>query len=454
MTNYDAMGQPELPHDRHAEEAVLGALFKRPSAITDVLTLKPEAFYDRKYAAVFAAMLWLEDRGVGIDLLTVNAELENMGQAEYVGGFNALAAIDWAVPSAANIVHYADVIRDRATRRRLVDAGSQIASDGWNVGTDLDKTLAKAEALVLGAKDGISKANRLLSPEQWTERYADTLKTRHDRGDDLAGISSGLVALDKITLGLAPGRLILIPARPGMGKSVLVGQVAAHAAVAHGHVAFFSLEMGTDEVAERLVAMGTSLPRKLLATGGYDDWQGRRAFDQIAELSLGRLHLAQGSFSVPEIRANCLRLQAEVGPLSLVVVDYAQLLTDEAGKGGTRDEHVGLAARRLKSLAQELKAPLLVPAQLNREVERRIDKRPILADLRESGSLEAEADQVVAIFRNDYYDPSANIGVAELVTLKQRHSGDAPGTSRRIVWDAVGEFYADSLTTQYGQAAT
>lgn len=430
-----------LPHDLTAEEAVLSAVFKRSSVLEEIAYLRPEHFFDHRYQAIFRAMRSLNDRGEPADYTTINAELAKLGDARPMGtSLPDLTETNLATGIAAHVEHYAAIVAKKAMLRRVISAGSRMVDLAYSPDADAAHVLATADALVRNASDGMG-GSRLQGPEHWVMGFAAAMAGR--TGKPLAGISTGLLALDRITLGLSPSRLYLIPARTGMGKTILVQQVALHVAAEHGPVAFFSLEMAATELAERAVAMRTGIRRKALATGRLSR-EDHESIDRTLEhFATGRLHLAEGSYSALEIRRECLQFQAEVGPLSLVVVDYAQLLTDSAGTKATRDADLALAARRLKQLAQDLKVPVLVPAQLNRAVEGRANKRPILSDIRECGSFEAECDVAAAVYRDDYYDPRMTPGSAELITLKQRHAGDAPGTSRPLVWLDEGERYAD-----------
>jgi len=430
------------PHSSQAEEAVLGSVLKRGLAIADVLPLlKPQHFYVARNRHVYAAMAALFERAAAIDYHTIAEELTHQGTYESAGGLLYLSELNLATPSAAHIEHYARIVLEHAVRRRYISAAQQVAELAWNKRKDLDTVKQRAEALVLGASSDTLSRRAVLSPSEWTEHLMDYLSQARTGG--LAGVSTGLRDLDTMTLGLSPG-LYLLAASTGTGKTALAGQIALHVAEHHGPVVFVSMELTDVDLAVRLVSVITNIKKEQLVTGKLSDEQSRCVLQAIDRLSQSRLHMVFGSgYTSSDVRAYALQVQAAEGTKpALIVVDYMQLLKDEEGDGRMRERNVSAAARGLKDVSGELGVPVLALVQLNRNRATRVDKRPQLADLRESGDLENTADSVLGLYRDEIDHPdSDDRGLAELSVLKKRQLGEEVGTIRRLVW--VGESYRD-----------
>jgi len=439
----DSEEQQSLPpHSTQAEEAVLGSVLKRGLSIADVLPfLKPHHFYEARHRHIFAAMAALFERAAAIDYHTIAEELTHQGTYESGGGLLYLSELNLATPSAAHIEHYARIVLEHAVRRRYIEAAQQVAELAWNRRRDLDTVKQRAEALVLGASSDTLSRRAVLPPSEWTEHLMDYLGQARTSG--LAGVSTGLRDLDRMTLGLSPG-LYLVAAATGTGKTAIAGQIALHVAEHHGPVVFVSMELTDVDLAVRLVSVITNIPKEQLVTGNLTTEQGNTVMAAIERLSRSRLHIVFGSgYTSGDIRAYALQVQAAEGTKpALVVVDYVQLLRDVEGDGRMRERNVSAAARGLKDVSGELGVPVLALVQLNRNRATRPDKRPQLADLRESGDLENTADSVLGLYREEMDNPHTDDKkLAELSVLKKRQLGEDVGTMRRLVW--VGESYKD-----------
>jgi replicative DNA helicase len=436
----DEMSRP--PHSAQAEEAVLGAVLKRGLAIADVVTfLKPQHFYEARHRYIYASMAALFERAAAIDYHTIAEELERQGTYDQAGGLVYLSELNLSTPSAAHIEHYARIVLEHAVRRRYISAGQQVAELAWNRRKDLDTVKARAEALVLGASSDTLSRRAVLPPSEWTSHLMDYLGQA--RADGLAGVSTGLRDLDTITFGLSPG-LYLLAAATGTGKTAISGQIALHVAEQHGPVVFVSMELTDVDLAVRLVSVITNIRKEKLVTGALCPEQAKEVMDAIERLSRSRLHIVFGSgYTSADVRAYALQVQATEGfKPALIVVDYVQLLRDEEGDGRMRERNVSAAARGLKDMSGELGVPVLALVQLNRNRSTRVDKRPQLADMRESGDLENTADSVLGLYRDEIDHPdSSDRGLAELIVLKKRQLGEDVGTVRRLVW--VDESYRD-----------
>jgi replicative DNA helicase len=436
----DEMSVP--PHSTQAEEAVLGAVLKRGLAIADVVHfLKPQSFYEARHRYIYSAMAALFERAAAIDYHTIAEELERQGTYEQAGGLGYLSELNLSTPSAAHIEHYARIVLEHAVRRRYIDAAQQVAELAWNRRKDLDTVKTRAEALVLGASSDTLSRRAVLPPSEWTSHLMDYLGQA--RAGGLAGVSTGLRDLDTITLGLSPG-LYLLAAATGTGKTAIAGQIALHVAEQYGPVVFVSMELTDVDLAVRLVSVITNIRKEKLVTGALGPEQTHQVIDAMERLSCSRLHIAFGSgYTSSDVRAYALQVQAaESTKPALLVVDYIQLLRDEEGDGRNRERNVSASARGLKNLSGELGLPVLALVQLNRNRANRPDKRPQLADLRESGELENTADSVLGLYRDEIDHPdSDDRGLAELSVLKKRQLGEEVGTIRRLVW--AGESYQD-----------
>lgn len=401
--------------DLQAEKAVLGSCLIDPYGITKVAPLLADTdFYREAYQFVFGAMLRLADKQQPIDTVTLASELERTGQLEDVGGYAGITDLFMDVPTALFVEHYAAIVADKATKRRLLGAAGVIAEAAY-VDDPAEMAIDKAEQALLKVSQGKQKRNML--------HVADIMRgVVDDLGRDGAtgGLSTGFSMLDLTLGGLQRSDLILVAGRPGMGKSAWALSVGQNAARLYGaRVAVFSLEMSKEQLTQRLLSMTAMIEAHRLRTRriGDDEWTiVFEAADAIAKLPI---YIDDSSgVSVDYVRREARRLYAEAG-LDLIVIDYLQLMS---GQGNNREQEIAYISRNLKAMAKELNVPVIALTQLSRKVEERADKRPMLSDLRESGSQEQDADVVLFLYRDDYYnEDSDRMNIAELIIAKHRH---------------------------------
>lgn len=417
------------PQNLEAERSVLGSLLLDPSTLPKALEiLQPEDFYWEAHQIIYKAILATEAKGQPIDLITVAEELRRNDQLEKIGGVEYLRLILDSVPTSAYLEHYARIVQEKAILRSLIQASQKITGMAYEEGEELDTLLDRAEALIF------SVGQRRL--RQHFVHLKPILEEEFERLDELyhkrkptTGVPSGFQQLDYLTAGFQRSNLIVVAGRPGMGKTSFALTLAEHAAVREGvPVGIFSLEMSKSEVALRMLCSYARVNGNQVRKGiiGPDDWD--RIINAIADLSNAPIYIDDTpDLTVLEMRAKARRLMSEVG-LGLIVVDYLQLLKYE-GRAENRNQEISAIARSLKALARELDVPVIALSQLSRRVEQREDKRPQLSDLRESGSIEAEADVVLFLYRESYYeqkDEEEEISEmqpdeTELILAKQRN---------------------------------
>jgi replicative DNA helicase len=391
------------PWDREAERAVLGAVFLDVAVLDEVTEqLKPQDFYLPAHRQIFEAMLALSAERRAIDQVTVPAQMRALGEIDEIEARTYVSSLDTGLASAANARHYADIVRALSVRRAVREAALKIAELSHDEGVSVEKMRDGAEQLLFQATQETTAKD--LVPIG--ELLRDTLKNLEElmrSPSGVTGLATGLVDLDRRTTGLHPGELIIVAARPGMGKTTLAVNFAVHAAVRQGEpVAVFSLEMPEQQLVLRILASEAMVDAQRLRTGefSHQDWQ--RIDDQAAKLYQTRLFLdGSSSLTASQIAAKARRLKHRVGKLSLVVVDYLQLMEAPAmGRESSRAEDVASMSRALKQLAKELEVPVVALAQLSRDVEKK-QRRPLLSDLRESGAIEQDADLVLFIHREE-----------------------------------------------------
>lgn len=437
MTTTQQRTAPEempLPNDIHAEESVLGSVLKRPAVIAKLTHLPQEDFYTHRYRVIWGAMLDLWRRNVAIDYTSLNARLSAPDLTAARVGLVDLATINLSVPSAANVEHYADLVMAAATQRRYIDAAQRIAEKAWPQGVDVDDLAMLAESLVAAARPSETRTD-LYEPKRWAQTFQDDLEARSS--GNRTAVSTGLIDLDAMTLGLEAGGLYLLMATPGTGKTELAMQIGMHVAEHHGVVVFASLEMSATELAHRYARISRGLDRNRLAKGNLDASEYATVLEVMNAMTHSRFWPASpsGRYTTTDLRADVGAVQAQAGKVSLIVADYVQRFRDRSTATSSREENIGLVAENLKSLAREFGCPVLAPVQPNREYVGRMNKRPVLSDLRESGKLEQEADVVLGLFRDEKHNEEARErGVAEVHMLKNRSGvGDAEGM-RKLAW--------------------
>jgi replicative DNA helicase len=412
------------PHNLDAEVSVLGAMLLSRDAIAEVSPIVgPEDFYRGAHRTMFEAARSLYDRGEPVDSVTLADELERRGLLDGCGGAVGIAELLSRVPTAANALYYGRIVSDQALRRRLIDAGTAITRVGYggDDGGTAEEALDQAEALVYAVAQR-RRSSEFASMKQLLTESFDLIERLHENNSAITGLETGFIDFDELSAGLQPSNLIIVAARPAMGKSTLVTNLAAHvAAEARRPVALFSLEMSKMELVQRILAAESRVDSERLRTGRLQepDWPKlSRAMGRLAEAPLFIDDSA--GINLMEIRSKCRRLKQKHG-LDLVIIDYLQLMQSHR-RAENRVQEVSELSRGLKILAKELDIPVIALSQLSRKPEDRTDRRPQLADLRESGSIEQDADLVCFIYRDEVYDPdSAAKGEAELIVAKHRN---------------------------------
>lgn len=418
------------PHSVEAEQSVLGGLLLEASAldrVADIIT--EDDFYRQEHRLIFRQIVRLSEIAKPVDVITVAESLEIAGELEKVGGLTYLGSLAQNVPSAANIRRYGEIVRERSIMRKLVEVGSDIASSAYNpTGRDAAQLLDEAESKVFEIAEAGSHGKQGFVPmppllTQVVERI-ETLYAR-DNPSDVTGIATGFTDLDRMTSGLQPGELVIVAGRPSMGKTAFSINIAENVALdGKLSVAIFSMEMGATQLALRMLGSVGKLNQHDLRTGRLqdDDW-GRLTH------ALGRLHDApihideSAALSAMELRARSRRLHRQSNGLGLIVVDYLQLMSSNVGKASeNRATEISEISRSLKALAKELHVPVIALSQLNRGLEQRPNKRPVMSDLRESGAIEQDADLILFIYRDEVYNSdSPDKGKAEIIIGKQRN---------------------------------
>ncbi len=411
------------PQDIQAEQSVLGGMLLSKDAIADVVEeLRSGDFYRPAHETIYDAILDLYGRGEPADAVTVSNELSKRGDLTRIGGGPYLHTLISSVPTAANAGHYARIVRERAVLRRLVEAGTRITQMGYAVdGGDVDDLVNSAQAEVYAVTERRASEDYRPLSEIMVE-VTDEISNNQNHGDGLVGVPTGFRDLDNLTNGLHGGQMIIIAARPAIGKSTLALDICRAASIDAGITSvIFSLEMGRTELTMRLLAAESGIELNRLRKGNLDDQHWIKIAGTQSRISEAPLFVDDSpNMSLMEIRAKCRRLKQRHN-LGLVVVDYLQLMSS-GKKVESRQQEVSEFSRALKLLAKELEVPVIAVAQLNRGPEMRQDKKPMMADLRESGSLEQDADLVMLLHREDVYDAdSQRAGEADIIVAKHRN---------------------------------
>ena len=410
------------PQNIEAEQAVLGSLLIDREAITQVAGfLRAEDFYRESHAQIYRAILDLFERREPADFLTLCNTLEQRGELEAVGGPAYITSLIGAVPTAIHVEHYARIVELAALRRRLIDAAGQIARLAYEEDRDIEEVIDRAEALLFEVTE--RREQRDLVPlKRLLSSYLDRIEYLQAHRDEMIGLPTGFIDLDKLLGGLQKSDLIIIAGRPGMGKTSFGMSIAQNAALKHrAVVAFFTLEMSGEQLVQRMIASETGIDSRRLMVADIRDIEWDRFVKATGELSETLIFIDDTPSPTPlEIRSKCRRLAAEY-ELDLVVIDYLQLMT--AGvRVENRQQEISYISRSLKGLARELRVPVVALSQLSRAVEARAEKIPVLSDLRESGSIEQDADVVMFIYRDEVYDPlSDRRNIADIIVAKHRN---------------------------------
>jgi replicative DNA helicase len=416
------------PHSIEAESSVLGGLLLDNAAWDRVADLLVDSdFYRHEHRLIFSGISTLVNASRPADVITVHEQLQSLGKADEIGGLLYLNALAQYVPSASNIRRYAEIVRERSILRKLVSVSDEIATAAFNpLGRPVDRILDEAEQKIFNiGEEGSRMKQGFQSMDRLVVQLLDRVQEMADNPNDITGVPTGFHDLDRMTSGFQGGDLIVLAARPSMGKTALAINIAEHVALHEGlPVAVFSMEMGAAQLAVRIVGSIGRIDQGHLRTGKLSDDEWPRLTEAIERLRTISLHIDESPGLTPsELRANARRLARQCGKLGLIVVDYLQLMSgSSASEGENRATELGEISRGLKMLAKELHCPVIALSQLNRSVETRTDKRPMMSDLRESGAIEQDADVIMFIYRDDYYNKdSREPGVAEVIIGKQRN---------------------------------
>lgn len=414
-------GSRTMPHDDVAEQSVLGGMLLSKDAIADVVeSLRASDFYKPAHETIYEAILSLYGHGSPADAITVADELKKRGELTRVGGAAYIHTLIASVPTAANAQYYAEIVKEHAIMRRLIEAGTKIAQLGYANETEVDTLVDQAQAEIYAVTDGNVKED-YVSFSEALEETINEIDANSNRPDGVYGVPTDFIEFDELTGGLHGGQMIVIAARPGVGKSTLALDIARSAAIHHQMTTvFFSLEMSRTELAMRILSAEGKISMGRLKKGDLDT----EGWTNLATLQ-GRIDSAplfiddSPNMTLMEIRAKCRRLKQR-NDLKLVVLDYLQLMSS-GKKVESRQQEVSEFSRSLKLLAKELDVPVIALSQLNRGSEQRTDKRPMVSDLRESGSIEQDADMVILLHREDMYNPdSERVGEADMIIAKHR----------------------------------
>lgn len=416
------------PHSIEAEQSVLGGLLLDNGAWDRSADVLGEVdFYRFEHRQIFQAISALIEASRPADVITVYERLQSLGKADACGGITYLNALAQSVPSAANVRRYAEIVRERSILRRLIAASDEIATAAFNPqGRPVSQILDDAEGKIFRiGEEGARTKQGFQSMDKLVAALLDRVNELHEQGaEEVTGVRTGFIDLDRMTAGLQPGDLVVLAARPSMGKTAFALNIGEHVAVQEGlPVVVFSMEMGASQLALRLVGSLGRIDQQHLRTGALKDDEWARLADAVDRIQHAAVFIDETPGLTPaELRARARRQARQCGKLGLIIVDYLQLMSGSSSNEENRATVLGEISRGLKGLAKELQCPVIALSQLNRSVETRTDKRPMMSDLRESGAIEQDADVIMFIYRDDYYNKdSKEPGVAEIIIGKQRN---------------------------------
>ena len=419
------MALPERvpPQNIEAEQAVLGAMLIKKEAIVEVQEiLRPDDFYREAHRIVYEAMAELQNNDEAVDLVTLTEQLRKAEKLDKIGGISFVTQLANAVPTAANVTYYAKIVKEKAELRNLINAATEIAGAAYedveNVETIMDEAEKKILAVASSQNGGAFEPMKSI-----VLRTFERINVLYESKGGLTGISSGFKDLDTLTAGLQKSDLILVAARPSMGKTAFTLNIASYVGLHGQRVAFFSLEMSKEQLMQRMLCSEGGIDASRLRTGQLDETEWNRLVETADKLSRAPVFIDDtAGITVMELRSKARRLKAEHG-LDLIIIDYLQLMQGRPSKNGdNRQQEISEISRSLKALARELDVPVIALSQLSRSVESRQVKKPMLSDLRESGSLEQDADIVMFLYREDYYDKDTeNKNITEIIIAKHRN---------------------------------
>lgn len=429
------------PHSVESEQSILGSiLLDKDAMITVTETIRPDDFYKEAHKIIYECMIKLSNKNEPIDLITLTEELRRQGHLDDIGGITYITSLSTIVPTTSNVKYYADIVKEKSVLRKLIKASNDIINLGYDGSTKIEDVLDKAEKKIFDisqekASDDFKSINSVLMDAYDMIEHLYTNKT------EMTGITTGFTDLNKKINGMQRTDLLLIAARPAMGKTAFSLNLVQNAALkGDASVAVFSLEMSKEQLVQRMLSSQSNVELSKLKTGklGENDWP--RIIDAMAVLSNAKIHIDDTpGIKISELRSKCRKLKIEQG-LDLILIDYLQLMEGE-GNNESRQQEISKISRSLKVIAKELNCPVVALSQLSRAPEQRADHRPMLSDLRESGAIEQDADIVMFLYRDEYYHPDSdrkNIG--EVIIAKNRH-GETGAVE--LVWLGEVQKFAD-----------
>ena len=421
------------PHDLEAEQAIIGSMLTdKDATISAIEVLKEEDFYREDNRAIYSAILNLYNRAEPIDIITVKAELESMGKFEQVGGLEYLAELPEKVPTTANAMKYIKIVEEKSTLRNLIKTANEIIELGYDPTEDVEDIMESSEKKIFNIMQNKNQKGYSALKDVLVDSFTQ-LEELYNRKQHITGVPTGFTELDYKTAGLHGSELILIAARPAMGKTAFALNIATNAAVkANVPVAVFSLEMSKEQLVNRILCSEAMVDSNKVRTGKLEEDDWTKLAGAIGPLSEAEIYIDDTpGISVMEIRAKCRKLKLEKN-IGMVVIDYLQLVQGSNKRNGSREQEISEISRSLKILAKEIGVPVIALSQLSRAVEQRPDHRPMLSDLRESGAIEQDADIVMFLYRDDYYNQdSEKKDIAEVILAK--HRGGSTGTVE-LLW--------------------
>ena len=421
------------PHDTEAEQAVIGSMLTDKDAIIAAIeVLKEDYFYREDNKTIYSAILNLYNRSEAVDIITVKSELSSLGKLEAVGGLEYLAELPEKVPTTANVEKYIKIVEEKAILRKLIKTANEIISMGYDETQEVDTIMDQAEKKIFDTMQEREQTGYTAIKDILVDTFIE-LEQLYNQKQHVTGITTGFIDLDEKTAGLHNSDLILVAARPAMGKSAFAINIATNAALkGHVGVAYFSLEMSKEQVTSRILCSEAMVDSNKVRTGTIDDEEWGKLANASGELSETQIYIDDTpGISITEIRAKCRKLKLEKD-IGLVVIDYLQLVQGTGKRGASREQETAEISRSLKILAKEINVPVIALSQLSRAPEQRPDHRPMLSDLRESGSIEQDADIVMFLYRDDYYnEDSEKKNIAEVILAK--HRGGSTGTVE-LLW--------------------
>jgi len=437
----------QLPHNSEAEQAILGAMLIYPSAQENVmdLNLVKEDFHMDIHKRIFGAMMYLKEQGKPLDPTTLIARLQDSDELQLVGGMDYIVSLSDSAVTSANVSYYIELVQNKAHARRLIEAAEKIADDGFDAAMELDDLMDEAERKILDVTRR-RKASNFKSSNMVVRDVMDEIARLRSAENHITGIETGYKDLDSITNGFQRGDLIILAARPSMGKTAFALNLAINTAERNkeGAVAIFSLEMPAEQLMRRILSAKSEIEGSKLRSGYIKKEEMNRLSETASELSYTKLFIDDsGVVKMSDIFSKCRKLKSEHG-LNMILIDYLQLISGNGKASDNRQQEVSEISRSLKALARELEVPVIALSQLSRNVEQRNDKRPMLSDLRESGSIEQDADIVMFLYRDDYYEKDETKKAEDQVVTEvdiQKHRNGAIGKIRLQFQKSINAFY-------------